>query len=187
MVALTGLATGVLGLVFAAVSLLRVRGLRRAYDILQAGENESLVAAVGRQITTTRALRSDVVRVQSDVAALRTDLATAVRHIAVLRYDAFQDLGGRLSFSAALLDDGGDGLVLTSINGRTETRTYAKGIKNGQSIQPLSPEETKVVGHASRVAASRAAASEVTVHGTAARTAAAATAAVRRSRTPAGT
>ena len=44
-----------------------------------------------------------------------------------MRYDAFGDMGGRLSFSVALLDDAGDGLVLTSINGRTETRTYCQG------------------------------------------------------------
>ena len=41
-------------------------------------------------------------------------------------------MGGRLSFSAAMLDDAGDGLVLTSINGRSETRTYAKGVKHGR-------------------------------------------------------
>ena len=64
---------------------------------------------------------------------MRVDLADALRHVAVVRYDAFGDMGGRMSFSAALLDDAGDGLVLTSINGRTETRTYAKGVKGGAS------------------------------------------------------
>ena len=48
--------------------------------------------------------------------------------MAVVRYDAFGDLAGALSFSAALLDDAGNGLVLSSINGRSETRTYAKGV-----------------------------------------------------------
>ena len=62
---------------------------------------------------------------------MQADLADAIRHVAVVRYDAFGDMGGRLSFSVAMLDDSGDGLVLTSINGRTETRTYAKGVKAG--------------------------------------------------------
>jgi hypothetical protein len=84
----------------------------------------------------------------ADLAALRADLGQALRHVAVVRYDAFGDMGGRLSFSAALLDDAGDGLVLTSINGRSETRTYAKGVKAGSSDQSLSPEETQAIGYA---------------------------------------
>ena len=49
-----------------------------------------------------------------------------------------------------LLDDAGDGLVVTSINGRSETRTYAKGVKAGASDQSLSPEEEQVIGYALR-------------------------------------
>jgi hypothetical protein len=63
----------------------------------------------------------------------------------VVRYDAFGDMGGRLSFTAALLDDSGDGLVITSINGRTESRAYAKGVKEGASDQSLSPEEIQAI------------------------------------------
>jgi cytoskeletal protein CcmA (bactofilin family) len=50
----------------------------------------------------------------------------AVRHVGVVRFDAFEDMGGRLSFSAALLDSRGDGVVITSINGRQETRCSAR-------------------------------------------------------------
>ena len=62
-----------------------------------------------------------------------------------MRYDAFGDMGGRLSFSAALFDDSGDGLVLTSINGRSETRTYAKALVGLQSEHTLSPEEQQAI------------------------------------------
>jgi hypothetical protein len=72
----------------------------------------------------------------------------AQRHVAVVRYDAFGDMGGRLSFSAALLDDQGDGLVLSSINGRSETRTYAKALVGGQSEHTLSPEEQDAIAAA---------------------------------------
>jgi hypothetical protein len=82
------------------------------------------------------------------VGRLRSDLADALRHVAVIRYDAFSDMGGRMSFSAALLDDDGDGLVITAINGRSETRAYAKGIKTGQSDYQLSPEEEQAVNYA---------------------------------------
>jgi len=65
----------------------------------------------------------------------------AIRDVALVRYDALKEMAGQLSFSIALLNAAGDGIVLTSINGRSETRTYAKAIAGGKGIQPLSPEE----------------------------------------------
>ena len=62
-----------------------------------------------------------------------------------MRYDAFGDVGGNLSWSAALLDDHGDGLLITSIHGRTEGRTYAKAILGWACEQELSPEEAEAL------------------------------------------
>jgi hypothetical protein len=72
----------------------------------------------------------------------------SVRHVALLRYDAFEDVGGRLSFSCAMLDDHGTGVVLTSINGRQETRVYAKPITDGGSSYNLSSEEEEAIRQA---------------------------------------
>ena len=68
----------------------------------------------------------------------------------MVRYDAFGDMGGRLSWSLALVDAGGDGIVLTSIHGRSDARTYAKSITGWQPDQPLSPEEDEAVQAARR-------------------------------------
>jgi hypothetical protein len=72
----------------------------------------------------------------------------SVRKVALLRYDAFEDVGGRLSFSCALLDDHGSGVVLTSINGRQETRVYAKPVTQGTSSHNLSLEEEEAIRRA---------------------------------------
>jgi hypothetical protein len=72
----------------------------------------------------------------------------AVRHVGVVRFDAFEEMGGRLSFSAALLDSRGDGVVITSINGRQETRCYAKQVRGGTSIHHLSDEERQAIREA---------------------------------------
>jgi hypothetical protein len=69
----------------------------------------------------------------------------AVRHVGLVRYDAFEDVGGRLSFSCAMLDDLGNGVVLTSINGRQDTRVYAKPIEEGHSTYNLSIEEEEAI------------------------------------------
>jgi Protein of unknown function (DUF4446) len=81
---------------------------------------------------------------RADGAAGGPDL-TALRHVGVVRYDAFGDMGGRLSFSAAVFDAQGDGFVISSINGRSETRTYAKALSGLKSEQALSPEEEQAI------------------------------------------
>jgi hypothetical protein len=90
----------------------------------------------------------DLEGLRGEVQALRREAAEALRHLAVVRYDAFSDMGGRLSWSLALLDESGDGVVLTSIHGRSEARTYAKNIAGWSCDQQLSPEEAEAVGAA---------------------------------------
>jgi len=72
----------------------------------------------------------------------------SVRHVALLRFDAFEDVGGRLSFSCAMLDDHGSGVVITSINGRQETRVYAKPVIGHASSYNLSTEEDEAIRQA---------------------------------------
>lgn len=90
-------------------------------------------------------LPTDVEGLRSEVQALRMEAAQALRHLAVVRYDAFGDMGGHLSWSLALLDDSGDGVVVTSIHGRSEARTYAKNVASWSSHQTLSPEEEEAL------------------------------------------
>ena len=71
-----------------------------------------------------------------------------MRHVAVVRYDAFTDTGGQLSWSMALLDDSGSGVVLTAIQGRNDSRTYAKNVAAWGSETQLSPEEEDAISNA---------------------------------------
>jgi hypothetical protein len=91
---------------------------------------------------------TDVDGLRAEVQALRVETADALRHLAVVRYDAFGDMGGQLSWSVALLDDAGDGVVLTSIHGRSDARTYAKSVTSWTCEQQLSPEEEDAVARA---------------------------------------
>ena len=142
----------VFALVVAVVLVVQVGRLRRAYDALVDGDEQATFPeALARSTAGAHALRREVRGMRDELAAVHADLASTLRHVAVVRYDAFGDLGGRLSFSAALLDDAGDGLVLTSIHGRSESRTYAKGVQAGGSEHDLSPEERQAIAHAGRV------------------------------------
>jgi hypothetical protein len=86
---------------------------------------------------------ADIVRRQLQVANGTAD-GQALRDLAIVHYDALKEMSGRLSFSLALIDGEGDGVVLTSINGRSETRTYAKIIRRGHGVN-LSPEEQQAL------------------------------------------
>jgi len=72
---------------------------------------------------------------------------TGLSRIAVVRYNAFEDAGGQLSYSAALLDDAGSGLILTSIHSRAETRSYIKeiGPQGDERDATLSAEEREAL------------------------------------------
>ena len=113
------------------------------------------LAALALRRTTTRAggegvdaLPEDVHGLRQEVAALKAEGVDALRHLSVVRYDAFGDVGGHLSWSLAVLDDSGHGVVLTSIHGRSEARTYAKSISSWSCEQQLSPEEEEAIEHA---------------------------------------
>ncbi len=120
MLALSGLAVGVAGTATAALAHLRLARVRRE--------------------CSARARQAQEVAGGLD--------PRAIRNVAVMRYDAFRDMGGLMSFSLALLDASGDGVVLSSINAHSETRTYAKVIHGGDSTQTLSPEERQVLARA---------------------------------------
>ncbi|MEJ7756065.1 MAG: DUF4446 family protein [Nocardioidaceae bacterium] len=91
---------------------------------------------------------ADLEALREEVQALRADAGETLRHLASVRYDAFGDMGGQMSWSLALLDDSGDGIVLTSIHGRSDSRTYAKNVTAWTCDQQLSPEETDAIGAA---------------------------------------
>jgi hypothetical protein len=116
-VAAAGLLVGILGAVLAAVAMSRAR----------------------RMVATTAK------RIRSELIASGPLDPRAVRDVAVVRYDALEEMAGQLSFSVAMLNSHGDGVVFTSINGRTETRTYAKVVADGQGVHQLSPEEQQAV------------------------------------------
>jgi hypothetical protein len=90
-------------------------------------------------------VKSELRRLGKELDVTRGELKETLQHLAVVRYDAFGETGGKLSWSMAILDNNGDGVVLTSINSRADARTYAKEIKSFTSESKLSPEEEEAL------------------------------------------
>lgn len=140
---------GVLAILVAAAVFVSYSGIRRRLIVLQgkAGQ-ETILEAVGRQAEEVRALRGEIRKGNEHLQALTEAFRGAVQLVSVHRYDAFEDMGGKLSFSAALLNADGDGLVISCINGRQETRSYAKPVEGARSRYNLSPEEQEAIRQA---------------------------------------
>lgn len=148
--ALAAAAVAVLALLVAVGAQLRLSRVRRDFRALQGdGETDIARVAVGQNHRLDR-LAADVSRLRGETETARADVRQSLRHVAVVRYDAFGDMGGRLSFSAAIVDDAGDGIVISSIHARSESRTYAKGVVDGRSSITLTPEEQQALAAAAR-------------------------------------
>jgi Protein of unknown function (DUF4446) len=133
-----------------AVLAARLRAVRSTYATLLAGGDggEDLLAAVARQVEATERLRGKLNLVGRETAQLRQRVSNLVGTVGLTRYDAFPEVGGHLSWSAAFLDEAGDGVVLSAINGRSETRSYAKPVRGGRSEHNLSDEERAAIAMA---------------------------------------
>ena len=138
-------ASGVL-LVVVTVLGLRLRKLHRTYRAaIGPDAPDDLLAAVADQQAALGRVREDLQTVHGNTETLRELQRAAISRIGLVRYDAFPDMGGMLSFSAALMDERGDGVVISAINGRQETRAYGKPLVSGTSEHNLSDEEEAAV------------------------------------------
>ena len=144
-VSIAALIISLIALGFAVLALRRTVGIRSSrshgaaeFNATEAPQPQPILA---QSDNPTRSLADP------EIAALLEGMRTGLRHIAVVRFDAFDDVSGRQSFTAAILDDNGDGIVITSLHARTESRTLLKGISAGAG-DGLSPEEQQAVDQA---------------------------------------
>ena len=90
-------------------------------------------------------LIGQVHRVDERTSALEGMGRRAVQRVGLVRYNPFEDTGSNQSFALALLDGAEDGVVISSLHSRVNTRIYAKPISAGRSEAPLSDEEAEAL------------------------------------------
>ena len=106
------------------------------------------LSILGSAVDNIERLTAENERLKAVDARHRGILEETVRHVGVVRFDAFQEVGGRLSFAADFLNERGDGVVISSINGRSDSRVYAKPIIERRSDFALSEEEEESIKQA---------------------------------------
>jgi len=136
----------VLAVVLVAYLLWRIRRLEGECELLlRDTRGQNFVEIVNDNIAKGDKLIEEVNGLSEMYALVLRRMAGAIQHVGVVRFDAFRDLGGLLSFAVALLDDRGNGLIFSSIYGRSESRTYTKPIVERESKYDLSPEEKEAI------------------------------------------
>lgn len=143
------LVLGAAGLFFALTAHRRMTSARRALLMLQGTyEGKTLVEAVSTYVAEVQRLDGELSELNVRQEELFALLGRSARNLGVVRFDAFEDMGGKMSFSVALLDDHANGVVITSINARTDSRSYAKALRGGVSDYSLSQEEQQAISEA---------------------------------------
>jgi|GEM_PF-292972 hypothetical protein len=120
----------------------RQRRLLRASD---GGNLEQMLLAHADEMAT---LRAQVERASTAGDRNAAGLKETLQRVSVVRYDAFSDIGGRQSFSMAVLDAEGSGVVVSALHARNDMRLYAKPVMHGTSPLPLTAEEERAIATA---------------------------------------
>jgi hypothetical protein len=121
---------------------------RRQARMLRGVAGDSLERMLLDYASGSEDIRNRLGAVERQSATNRDDLRSALRRVGIVRYDAFDQVGGLQSFSMALLDDKSHGIVVTALVSRNDSRVYAKVLGPGGTEQRLTPEEAKAVAEA---------------------------------------
>ena len=130
----------------------RLRNLERRYENLFSAEEEPSFAAALEQM----AVRFSKMNTRTERLVVRLDemdrtLMRCVQGVGFVRYSAFEDTGGDQSFSLAMVDGDGDGVIVSALYGRDATRVYAKPVESWMSSRTLAAEEEQALTNARRV------------------------------------
>jgi hypothetical protein len=147
-IAVAAAALAFVALLLALVAWLALRRTRAAQRVLLGGSQTDLVDFA----VSLQARIDDLHRAVDEVAAglARVDRRVdgCVARTSIVRYDAYEGTGGQQSASAAFLDAGRSGIVVSAIQGRDYARIYMKSVDRGRAAVALSPEETEAVERA---------------------------------------
>ncbi len=126
--------------IFAWLALIQMRLGR-----LEPRERGSLTPEASQTLSDCLAQVTDLRRM---VETLGEDLDRSLQSFGIVRFNPFPDMGGDQSFSIALADAQGNGLVISSLYGRTVSRVYAKPLRNWDSPYTLTDEEKEAIARA---------------------------------------
>lgn len=144
---LLGLSLLCLVLLISELSISRqVAGLKRKRNAKLSGEHAGdIIDCLTEQQVSLERLESALNEVQGKISEHAVTLTDCLKNVGVVRFNAFDDVGGEQSFAVVILDSKRNGVAVSSLYGRQDSRVYAKAIVDGQAERALSDEEQKAL------------------------------------------
>ena len=116
----------------------KLNKLQKKYDFFTQGKEANIDVVLTDTLQELHVL-------QDEHQKLHAQVQNCLQNIKIVRYDAFDAMGGEMSYSLLLTDANNKGVIMTSIYGREESRCFAKDIDNGKSSYPLAEEEQRLL------------------------------------------
>lgn len=140
----------VLMLIMLIITMAKNASLRKKYKIFMDGESgKNLEKSILDKFASIDTLEANVDEIYGKIKAINNQLVTAYQKIGLVKYDAFKEIGGKLSFVLVLLTAENNGFILNSMHSSKEgCYTYAKEVVNGEAFVILSEEEQQALEEA---------------------------------------
>ena len=136
-------------LVYCVILHIRLGSLKKKYDFFMQGDNgASLERKLSVEVSEIRDAAKGLETMLTEQAAIRNIQSNTIQKIGFIKYNAFENIGNDLSFALTLLDGNNNGICISSIYGRNESRIFSKPIVKGKSLVSLSQEELESLNEA---------------------------------------
>lgn len=134
-------------LMFCLVLAIRIGKMKKVYhEFIQGKDGKSLESVIIDELKEVQCIKGDLVEIKKRTDSLEEKLVSTYQKMGIVKYDAFKETGGKLSFSLALLNEDNSGFVINSMHsGREGCYTYVKEVIHGESFITLSNEEKEAI------------------------------------------
>lgn len=140
------LVLAVVSIILNIVNICSISKEKKKYKKFMSGKNaKSLEAEIANLFEDNQLIKTSVEKNQKDIRRLYRRMESTFQKIGVVKYDAFQQMGGKLSFSLALLDENNNGFLLNSVHSADGCYSYTKEIKGGSCELSLGEEEAQAL------------------------------------------
>ena len=136
-------------LVYCVILHIRLGSLKKKYDFFMQGDNgASLERKLSVEVSEIRDAAKGLESLLTEQAAIRNTQSNTIQKIGFIKYNAFENIGNDLSFALTLIDGNNNGICISSIYGRSESRIFSKPSVKGKSLVSLSQEELESLNEA---------------------------------------
>ncbi len=133
-------------LILNIVNMSAIHKLKKKYSKFMQGKNaKSLENEIVGLFEDNKFIKNSVEKNKKDIRTLYSKFESSFQKVGIVKYDAFNQMGGNLSFSIALLDENNNGFILNSVHSVEGCYTYTKEVKNGSCKISLGEEEKKAL------------------------------------------